>query len=239
MPTEATAPVQALLFDVFGTVVDWRTSLVRHLEAFGRDSGIAADWTSLVDAWRGAYRPSMDRVRRGELPWTVLDDLHRSSLAALSAERGLGLDEATLDRLALLWRELDPWPDTRPGLSRLRARFTLAPLSNGNVALLVAMARHAGLPWDTVFGTDLFGHYKPDPETYLGACSLLRLAPSEVMLVAAHNSDLAAARALGLRTGFVARPTEYGPAQSTDLHAEQDWDVTATSLEELATHLGA
>ncbi len=239
MATDATAPVRALLFDVFGTVVDWRTSLAGHLEAFGRESGVDADWTALVDAWRGAYRPSMDRVRRGELPWTVLDDLHRSSLATLAQERGLGLDEATLDRLALLWRELDPWPDTLPGLARLRARFTLAPLSNGNVALLVAMARRAGLPWDAVFGTDLFGHYKPDPETYLGACRLLRLAPSEVMLVAAHNSDLAAARALGLRTGFVARPTEYGSAQTADLHPEQDWDVTAASLEELATRLGA
>ncbi len=235
MPTE----VRALLFDVFGTVVDWRTSLVRHLEAFGRESGVDADWTALVDAWRGAYRPSMDRVRRGELPWTVLDDLHRSSLATLSGERGLGLDAPTLDRLALLWRALDPWPDTLPGLARLATRFTLAPLSNGNVALLVAMAKRAGLPWDMVFGTDLFGHYKPDPETYLSACRLLRLAPHEVMLVAAHNSDLAAARALGLRTGFVARPTEYGPAQSADLRAEQDWDVTAASLEELATHLGA
>jgi len=239
MALDATPPVRALLFDVFGTVVDWRASLVRHLEAFGRERGLDADWTGLVDAWRGAYRPSMDRVRRGELPWTVLDDLHRSSLATLSEERGLGLDDAALDRLALLWRALDPWPDTLPGLARLRARFTLAPLSNGNVALLVAMAKHAGLPWDTVFGTDLFGHYKPDPETYLGACRLLRLAPAEVMLVAAHNSDLAAARALGLRTGFVARPTEYGPAQTADLRAEQDWDVCATSLGELADRLGA
>ena len=239
MPIDATPPVKALLFDVFGTVVDWRTSLVRHLAAFGHERGIACDWTALVDAWRGAYRPSMDRVRHGELPWTVLDDLHRSSLATLCDERGLDLDAPTLDRLALLWRELDPWPDTLPGLARLHARHVLAPLSNGNVALLVAMARHAGLPWDTVFGTDLFGHYKPDPETYLGACRLLRLAPAEVMLVAAHNSDLAAARALGLRTAFVARPTEYGPAQSADLHAEQDWDIVAASLEEVADHLGA
>ncbi|MGI3778839.1 MAG: haloacid dehalogenase type II [Janthinobacterium lividum] len=239
MALDATPPVRALLFDVFGTVVDWRASLVRHLEAFGRERGLDADWTGLVDAWRGAYRPSMDRVRRGELPWTVLDDLHRFSLATLSDERGLGLDDAALDRLALLWRELDPWPDTLPGLSRLRARFTLAPLSNGNVALLVAMAKRAGLPWDMVFGTDLFGHYKPDPQTYLGACRLLRLEPAEVMLVAAHNSDLAAARALGLRTGFVARPTEYGPAQTADLRAEQDWDVTAASLEALADSLGA
>ena len=239
MPTDPIPPVRALLFDVFGTVVDWRTSLIRHLEAFGRESGIGTDWTALVDAWRGAYRPSMDRVRRGELPWTVLDDLHRSSLATLSEERGLGLDVPTLDRLALLWRDLDPWPDTLPGLARLRTRFTLAPLSNGNVALLVAMARRAGLPWDTVFGTDLFGHYKPDPETYLGACRLLRLAPGEVMLCAAHNSDLAAARALGLRTGFVLRPTEYGPQQAADLRPEQDWDVVAGSLEELADRLGA
>ncbi len=239
MAINATTPVRALLFDVFGTVVDWRSSLVRHLERFGRERGLDADWTGLVDAWRGAYRPSMDRVRRGELAWTVLDDLHRSSLAVLCEERGLALDGATLDRLALLWRELDPWPDSRPGLARLRARFTLAPLSNGNVALLVAMAKRAGLGWDMVFGADLFGHYKPDPETYLGACRLLRLEPGEVMLCAAHNSDLAAARALGLRTAFVARPTEHGTAQSGDLGPEQEWDVVAGSLEALADRLGA
>ena len=230
---------RALLFDVFGTVVDWRSSLVRHLERFGRERGMAADWAGLVDAWRGAYRPSMDRVRRGEVAWTALDDLHRASLAALCEARGLGLDGATLDRLALLWRELDPWPDSLAGLARLRARFTLAPLSNANVALLVAMARRAGLPWDAVFGADVFGHYKPDPQTYLGACRLLRLEPGEVMLVAAHNSDLAAARALSLRTGFVARPTEHGPSQSADLGPEQDWDVVASSLEDLADRLGA
>jgi len=235
MATDAITPVRALLFDVFGTVVDWRSSLVRHLERFGRERGLEADWPGLADAWRGAYRPSMDRVRRGELAWTVLDDLHRSSLAVLSEERGLGLDGAALDRLALLWRELDPWPDSRPGLTRLRARFTLAPLSNGNVAL----AKRAGLEWDTVFGADLFGHYKPDPETYLGACGLLRLRPEQAMLCAAHNLDLAAARALGLRTAFVARPTEHGPGQTADLGAEQDWDVVAGSLEELADRLGA
>ncbi len=233
---------RALLFDVFGTVVDWRSSLIRHLSAFGLERGIEADWVGLVDAWRGAYRPSMDRVRRGELAWTVLDDLHRSSLAALCEARGrdgLGLDGAALDRLALLWRDLEPWPDSRPGLARLRARFTVAPLSNGNVALLVAMAKRAGLGWDMVFGADLFGHYKPDAETYLGACRLLRLEPGEVMLCAAHNPDLAAARALGLRTAFVARPTEYGPAQSADLGPEQEWDVVAASLEALADRLGA
>lgn len=236
---DGAAVPRALLFDVFGTVVDWRSSLVRHLERFGRERGMAADWAGLVDAWRGAYRPSMDRVRRGEVAWMALDDLHRASLAALCEARGLGLDDATLDRLALLWRELDPWPDSLAGLARLRARFTLAPLSNANVALLVAMARRAGLPWDAVFGADVFGHYKPDPQTYLGACRLLRLEPGEVMLVAAHNSDLAAARALGLRTGFVARPTEHGPSQSADLGPEQDWDVVASSLEDLADRLGA
>ena len=233
-------PPRALLFDTFGTLVDWRGSLIAELGAFGAERGIAADWTRLVDAWRGAYVPSMDRVRRGELPWTKLDDLHRASLDRLVAEQGIeGLHEADRAHLTLAWHRLDPWPDTVPGLARLKPHFVLAPLSNGNVSLLIDLARRALLPWDTVFGADVFRRYKPDPQTYLGACALLGLQPGEVMMCAAHNGDLAAARRLGLRTGFIARPAEYGPGQNRDLAPEADWDVAVGGVEELADRLGA
>ena len=234
------AGVKALVFDVFGTVVDWRGSLIADLTAFGAARGIAADWPALVDAWRGAYAPSMDRVRRGERPWTILDVLHRETLERLVRDFGIaGLAAPDLLHINRLWHRLRPWPDAVPGLARLKRRFVIATLSNGNVALLTAMAKHAGLPWDTVFGGDLFRHYKPDPEVYLGACALLDLPPAAVMMVAAHNGDLAAARALGLRTGFFPRPTEYGPAQTRDLAPAQDWDVVARDMEDLAARLGA
>lgn len=232
--------IEAVLFDTFGTIVDWRSSLIGELTAFGRERGIDADWTALVDAWRGAYAPSMDRVRRGELPWTKLDDLHRASLETLVERFGIqGLAPADLDHLTRGWHRLAAWPDSVPGLVRLKRRFVIGPLSNGNVSLLVHMARHAGLPWDMVFAAEVFGHYKPDPETYLGACCLLSLEPAQVMLCAAHNYDLHAARALGLATAFIARPTEYGPAQSKDLAPESDWDLVAADVESLATQLGA
>ena len=231
---------RALLFDVFGTLVDWRGSLIGELAAFGAKYGRTADWPALVDAWRGAYAPSMDRVRRGERPWARLDTLHRETLDRLLLAFGLAnLDEAARDHLNRGWHRLRPWPDTVAGLARLKRNFVIAPLSNGNVALLTNMARHAGLPWDAVFGADLFGHYKPDPETYLGACALLDLPPAEVMMVAAHNRDLAAARALGLATGFFPRPTEYGPAQMRDLAPEQAWDIVARDVGDLADRLGA
>ncbi len=232
--------VKAILFDTFGTVVDWRGSLIDALSAFGAARGIAADWTGLVDAWRGAYVPSMDRVRRGELPWTILDDLHRASLERLVTEFGIaGLGAADLDHLTLGWHRLRPWPDSVPGLTRLKARYVIAPLSNGNVALLVTLAKQAGLPWDMVFGADLFRHYKPDRETYLGAARLLGLAPGEVMMAAAHNGDLQAARSCGLHTAFLPRPTEYGPQQAGDLTAGSDWTVVAADIEDLAARMGA
>ncbi len=237
-PYPAAMTVQALLFDTFGTVVDWRSGVVAELCRL-EARGLRADWAALADAWRGEYAPSMDRVRHGERPWTVLDALHRESLVALLPRFGLeSLDEATVDDLALAWRRLDPWPDSLPGLRRLRARFTVAPLSNANVALLVAMARRSGLPWDVVFGSDLFRHFKPDPETYLGACELLGLPPGAVMMCAAHNGDLAAARAVGLRTAFIARPREHGPGQRTDLAPEADWDHAVDGIEALADRLG-
>ncbi len=232
--------LRAVLFDTFGTVVDWRSSLLDELTAFAAARGLSADWAGLVDAWRGAYQPSMDRVRRGELPWTKLDALHRSSLDRLVEERGItGLTDADRAHITMGWHRLRAWPDAVNGIVRLHRRFIVGPLSNGNVSLLIDLARFNGLPWDVIFGAEVFGHYKPDPQTYLGACGLLSLPPSQVMLCAAHNDDLAAAQAHGLRTAFVARPTEYGPHQVKDTEATGPWDYVAGSIEELAERLGA
>lgn len=232
--------VRAILFDVFGTVVDWRGSLIEELGAWGAERGLAVDWPGLVDAWRGAYAPSMDRVRRGELPWTNLDALHRAGLAELAPRYGLvGQTPEAMEWISLGWHRLRPWPDSVPGLVRLRRRYILSPLSNGNVALLVNMARAQGLPWDLVLCAEVFRHYKPDPETYLGACQLLALDPSQVMLCAAHNGDLAAAQRLGLRTGFVARPAEYGPRQVRDFAPEGGWDIVAADMDEFAGKMAA
>jgi 2-haloacid dehalogenase len=230
--------VKAVLFDVFGTVVDWRGSLIAEFSDFAAERGVSADWPAVADAWRGAYAPSMDRVRRGELPWTKLDALHRASLDELLPRFCLAaMTEPDRARLTLAWHRLRPWPDSVAGLARIKRSRVIAALSNGNVSLLVDLARSAGLPWDMVFGADVSGHYKPDPETYLGACRMLDLEPGEVMLAAAHNSDLAAARALGLRTGFIARPLEHGPGQTRDRGPEQEWDVVASDIGDLAEQL--
>ncbi len=232
--------VQAILFDVFGTVVDWRGSLIEELSAWGAERGVGADWTGLVDSWRGVYAPSMDRVRRGELPWTKLDELHMATLREIGPRFGLvGLSDADLDWVNRGWHRLRPWPDSVPGLRALHASYILGPLSNGNVSLLVDMARGAGLPWDVILGAEVFGHYKPDPETYLGACRLLSLEPGQVMLCAAHNNDLAAAQKLGLRTAFIPRPTEYGPLQVRDFGPEGEWDVVAADMEDFAGRMAA
>lgn len=232
--------VRAILFDVFGTVVDWRGSLIEELSAWGAARSLSVDWPGLVDAWRSAYAPSMDRVRRGELPWTNLDALHRASLAELAPRFGLtGQTPEDMEWVNRGWHRLRPWPDSVPGLLRLRRRFILSPLSNGNVALLVDLARAGGLPWDLVLSAEVFRHYKPDPKTYLGACELLALDPAQVMLCAAHNSDLAAAQRLGLCTGFITRPTEYGPHQARDLAPDGEWDIVASDMEDFAGKMGA
>lgn len=229
-----------IVFDTFGTVVDWRGSLIADLTAYGRTRGVTADWPALVDAWRAAYRPSMDRVRKGEVPWTKLDDLHRGSLDRLVADFGIkGLTEDDLVHINLGWHRLNGWPDAIPGLTRLKKKFIIGPLSNGNVSLLLNMAKHAGIPWDMIFGSDLFRHFKPDPETYLGVAEMMGLDPGQVMLGAAHNNDLASARKCGLMTAFFPRPTEYGPNQQRDFQAEQDWDIVARDIEDMATQLGA
>jgi len=229
-----------IVFDTFGTVVDWRGSLIADLTAYGRTRGVTADWPALVDAWRAAYRPSMDRVRKGEVPWTKLDDLHRGSLDRLVADFGIkGLTEDDLVHINLGWHRLNGWPDAIPGLTRLKKKFIIGPLSNGNVSLLLNMAKHAGIPWDMIFGSDLFRHFKPDPETYLGVAEMMGLEPDQVMLGAAHNNDLASARKCGLMTAFFPRPSEYGPNQQRDFQAEQDWDIVARDIEDMATQLGA
>ena len=236
MPLEQ---IKALTFDVFGTVVDWRSSIVREGEALGRAKGLEVDWAAFADAWRGLYQPSMEQVRSGARPWTKLDDLHRESLDSLIAEFGVeGLSEAELDHFNRAWHRLDPWPDCVVGLTRMKRDFILATLSNGNVALLVNMAKRAGLPWDVVLGAEVARHYKPDPEAYLVTAAYLGLRPDECLMVAAHNADLVAASALGFHTAFVARPIEYGPGQTADRGPENDYDFVASSMNELAERLG-
>jgi 2-haloacid dehalogenase len=231
--------VKALLFDVFGTVVDWRSGVIRDVTAVAGRAGAAVDAARFADRWRGGYRPAMDLVRSGQLPWTKLDDLHRRVLDELAAQFGLaGLPATELDWLNACWHRLDPWPDSVPGLARLRQRYVLATFSNGNVSLLVNMARRAGLPWDVILSAELFRRYKPDPHTYLGAVQLLSLDPARVMLVAAHNDDLCAAADLGLATAFVPRPTEYGPSQQDNLTPAREYTIVATDFADLATQLG-
>ncbi len=233
------AGIKALLFDVFGTVVDWRGSVIREASAFGRANGIDADWEAFADAWRGKYGPFMDKVRRGELPWTNLDGLHRLALEELLAEFGIaGVSEAAKADLNLAWHRLDPWPDAPAGLARLKARFIIAAMSNGNVALMTNLARFAGLPWDCILGAELARAYKPDPKTYLTGVELLGLQPGEVMMVAAHAGDLQAAASLGLKTAVVPRPLERGPAAVPEPIAPESFDVAATDFRDLAAQLG-
>lgn len=231
--------IRALAFDVFGTVVDWRSSVSRELAAFGARHGIFDDWAAFADDWRAGYVPAMDRVRRGELPWTRIDDLHRGRLVELLDDRGIDADDAEIDDLNRAWHRLDPWPDAVAGLTRLKERFVITTLSNGNVSLLTNMAKYAGLPWDCVLSAEIFRHYKPDPETYLGCADILDVAPRELMMVAAHPSDLRAARDAGLRTGFVFRPAEYGPQRTLRKPAEGEFDVIADDFGDLADRLGA
>ncbi|HWE21725.1 MAG TPA: haloacid dehalogenase type II [Hyphomicrobiaceae bacterium] len=227
--------IEALLFDVFGTVVDWRGSIIGELTRFGAEKGIAADWVAFTDDWRSMYQPAMEEVRSGRRAWTILDVLHRESLDKLLAKYGVaGLSEAETDHINRVWHRLKPWPDAVEGLKRLKSRYIIGTLSNGNVGLLTRMARHAGLPWDLILGAETARAYKPLPQAYLASAALLNLEPAQVMLVAAHNGDLAAASAVGLRTGFVARPQEHGPHHSRDVKAERPWDVIAASFLDLA-----
>lgn len=234
------AGLKALVFDVFGTVVDWRTSVAREVEAVARAKGVDVDGAAFADAWRAHYAPSMHRVRTGELPWTKLDDLHRMVLDRILPEFGLaGLTEAETAALNRAWHRLQPWPDAVAGLTRLKERFIITPLSNGNIALMTSLAKHGGLPWDCILGAELVRRYKPDPEVYQSAADFLGLTVGEVMLVAAHLKDLRAAKAVGLRTAFVVRPHEFGPTRTPDLKPDGSVDVAAADFEDLASRLGA
>ena len=233
--------LRACLFDVFGTVVDWRTSVSRDLAGFAKEKGIAGvDWLEFAVEWRKLYQPSMDEVRSGRRAFTILDVLHRESLDKLIARYAIkGLSPADIEHMNRVWHRLDPWHDAVPGLTRLKAKLVIAPCSNGNIALMVNMAKRAGLPWDCILGAETARAYKPMPEAYLASCRQLGLAPASVMMVAAHNNDLKAAKAQGLRTAFVARPTEHGPGQTTDLAPDPSCvDVPAADFVDLAAKLG-
>lgn len=228
--------VDAVLFDTFGTVVDWRTGISQAVAEFSS----AVDPNEFALAWRGSYQPSMAPVRSGEREFVDLDVLHRENLEATAAELGLPLDTADpsdVDRLNRAWHRLPAWPDSVPGLTELKRHFIIGPLSNGHTALLTNMAKHAGLPWDVIIGSDITRAYKPDPNAYLRTADLLRLPPERVMLCAAHNTDLAAAQEAGLRTAFIPRPTEHGPSQRHDLHATGSWDVIAQDIVDLSAQL--
>ncbi len=231
---------KAVVFDVFGTVVDWRTTISREVDELAKRKGLRVDGAKFADAWRAGYMPSMNRVRSGELPWTRLDDLHRMILEQILVEFGMnGLSEAEKDTLNRAWHRLEPWPDAVRGLTRLKRKFIIAPLSNGNISLITRMAKHAGLPWDCVLGAELVRHYKPDPEVYRSAAELLDLNPSEIIMVAAHLRDLRAAKAEGLRTAFVVRPDEFGPDGNPDLTPDESVDISADSFDDLASQLGS
>ena len=236
----AMASVKALVFDVFGTVVDWRGTIIEEGTIWGKSKGITVDWARLADQWRAGYMPSMDKVRKGELPWTNLDHLNRALLEDLLKEFHIeGLSPEEKDHWNRVWHRLKPWPDSIAGLTRLKKKYTIAPLSNGNVALLTDMAKHTGLPWDLILSAELARHYKPDREAYLVAASLLELKPEEVMMCAAHSLDLVAPRSFGLRTGLIHRPDEFGPAGKADVAKPGEFDVVSSSVADLASKLGA
>ena len=240
--TTVPSSVKALVFDVFGTVVDWRTSVARQVEELGKHHGRTIDGAAFADAWRAQYAPSMDRVRKGELPWTTLDQLHRMVLDRLLEQFKLtDLSESETVSLNKAWHRLRPWPDAVAGLTRLKRKFIIAPLSNGNISLITNMAKYAGLPWDCVLGAELARRYKPDPEVYQSAADFLDLAPNEVMMVAAHLGDLRAAKRVGLQTAFVVRPAEFGNslARKPDLVPDASADISAKDFQHLATLLGA
>ena len=230
---------KALLFDVFGTVVDWRGSIIAEGQAFGRARGLDVDWAAFADGWRAKYQPAMQRVRDGQIDWVKLDDLHRQNLDKLLEEMAItSLTRDEIDHWNRVWHRLNAWPDAVEGLTKLKNKFILATLSNGNVAMIVNMAKHAGLPWDAVLGAEVAGHYKPQPEAYLKTAQILALAPEDCLMVAAHNSDLVAAGSCGLGTAFVARPREHGTGQTTDKGAENDYHYVARDFLDLADQLG-
>jgi 2-haloacid dehalogenase len=233
------ASIKVLAFDVFGTVVDWRSSVIAEGEQLGATKGFAVDWAAFADAWRAVYRPSLDRVQKGELPWTKLDVLHRMSLEEILKKFKIeGLSEDEKAHLNRVWHRLKPWPDSVPGLQRLKSRFVITTLSNGNISLLTNMAKHAGLPWDCILSAENVQHYKPDREVYLLVPGLFDLKSEEVMMVAAHERDLQSAQKNGLRTVFVHRPREHGPGKAASIPLSGQYDFVAKDFLDLADQLG-
>jgi 2-haloacid dehalogenase len=229
---------KALLFDVFGTLVDWRTSIARESEQVLKPLGVTADWLAFADAWRGEYQGAMDQVRDGHIPFCKLDVLHRRNLDLVMPRFNIsGIAENALQYLNLAWHRLDAWPDVPPGMSRLRRRHLLAPCSNGNISLMVDLARRNGIHWDAILGSEIAGDYKPKPRVYLASCAAFDLSPGECMMVAAHSKDLQHAAACGLRTAHIARPNEHGPGKGEPA-PKIPVDYAATSLEDLAKQLG-
>jgi len=235
--TEA-AGVAALFFDVFGTLVDWRTSIAREAERTLAPLGCRLDWLAFADFWRAEYQPGMEEVRSGRIPFARLDVLHRRNLERFIPRLGLtGLSDAVLHDLTMAWHRLDAWPDVPAALARLKRKFIIAPCSNGNIALMVDLARRNALPWDAILGAEIAGDYKPKPRAYLGSCEALNLAPGRCMMVAAHSSDLKAAAACGLRTAHTARVNEYGP-NTGEAAPTVPVDYAAADLAALADKLG-
>lgn len=233
--------IKALLFDVFGTVVDWRNGVARDVGQFLGRHAVPIDSFEFADAWRRQYAPAMEEIRSGRRQFVRLDVLHWENLVKVLADYGVdnsSISTAELDELNHAWHRLDPWPDSVEGLLRLKRHFMIAPLSNGNIRLMIDMAKRAALPWDAILGAEVVRAYKPSSQVYVDTVEILGLNPAEVCMVAAHNSDLAAARQCGLKTAFVVRPVEHGPAQQSDLRAEQSWDFVAANMNDLATQLG-
>ena len=239
MSNSIAASVKLLAFDVFGTVVDWRSSVIAEGEQLGRTKGLKVDWAAFADAWRAIYHPSMDRVRNGELPWTKLDVLHRMSLEEIRKKFKIeGLSEDEKAHFNRVWHRLKPWPDSVAGLQRLKSQFVITTLSNGNISLLTNMAKHASLPWDCVLSAENIHHYKPDREVYLFVPALFDLRPEEVMMVAAHERDLESAQKYGLRTAFVHRPLEHGPGKVAPIPPANKYDFVARDFLDLTDQLG-
>ena len=230
--------VKAILFDVFGTTVDWRSSIIAELNRFGDENGLSADWPMMADRWRAGFRDLQGRIARGERAWITMDQIHREVLDEML--RDLGVTDSSDERVAHLnraWHRLNPWPDTIAGLTLMKRDHIVGTLSNGNLLLLVSLAKHGGLPWDCVLSTGMFGTYKPNPEVYLGAVRMLDAEPGDVMMVAAHAYDVDGARKAGLRTAYVFRPDEFGPGKGEDPGDTSRFDIVASSFTELAERL--
>jgi 2-haloacid dehalogenase len=234
-----TSSVKAFIFDVFGTVVDWRTSIARESKAILEPKGYALDWLAFADAWRGEYQPAMEEVRTGVIPFSKLDVLHRRNLERVLPRFNVsGLDEATMQHFNKAWHRLDGWPDSAPGLQRLHRKFLIAPCSNGNISLMCGIARRNDFPWDAILGAEIAGDYKPKPVVYLRSAEAFDCAPHECVMVAAHSNDLASAAAQGLKTAHIARPNEKGPGKG-EAKPTVPVDIAVPSIEALAEAMGA